>query len=238
MFYIGHLLRLALPILYLSHSVIRLLNTDIEDQIGGRIPNMSNANEKGSASDFIFFWDHIVSPSNPYTLAVFSQWYPLQFIDSQKSSSASDLDLELSDHTNPSTSTSTNTSPASSEVVFKTAEHYMMYSKALLFDPTRAQDVLDAETPADAQKIGRELRHFDRKRWDEVNDGIVERANYLKFGQNRDDKALRTLLDTGDKELVEASPKDRIWGIGYGKEDAWEHRDDWGTNRYVLPLQT
>ena len=108
-----------------------------------------------------------------------------------------------------------------------------MYHKALLFDPSKALDIAHASSPAEAQRLGRELKNFDRARWNEVNDGIVERANYLKFGQNKDGKAFKTLLDTVGKELIEASPKDRIWGIGYGSQDAWEHRDDWGTNRYV-----
>jgi ribA/ribD-fused uncharacterized protein len=108
-----------------------------------------------------------------------------------------------------------------------------VYHKALLFDPSKALEITHASSPAEAQRLGRELENFDREKWNEVNDGIVERANYLKFGQNRDGKALKTLLDTKGKELVEASPKDRIWGIGYGREHAWAHRDDWGTNRYV-----
>jgi ribA/ribD-fused uncharacterized protein len=109
----------------------------------------------------------------------------------------------------------------------------IVYHKALLFDPSKALEIAHAKSPADAQRLGRELKNFDKKKWDEVNDGIVERANYLKFGQDRDAKALKTLLETEGKELIEASPKDRIWGIGYGKEDAWEHRSEWGTNRSV-----
>jgi ribA/ribD-fused uncharacterized protein len=108
-----------------------------------------------------------------------------------------------------------------------------VYHKALLFDPSKALEIAHASSPAEAQRLGRELKNFDREKWNEVNDGIVERANYLKFGQNKDGKALKTLLDTRGKELIEASPKDRIWGIGYGREDAWAHRDDGGTNRYV-----
>jgi hypothetical protein len=36
-------------------------------------------------SDYIFFWDHVVSNENPYHLAVFSQWYPLSFTDPKPS---------------------------------------------------------------------------------------------------------------------------------------------------------
>jgi ribA/ribD-fused uncharacterized protein len=109
----------------------------------------------------------------------------------------------------------------------------VVYHKALLFEPSEALEIAHASSPAEAQRLGRELKGFDKAKWNEFNDGIVQRANYLKFGQNRDRKALDTLFETRGKELVEASPKDRIWGIGYGKEDAWENRKYWGTNRYV-----
>jgi ribA/ribD-fused uncharacterized protein len=231
-----------------------------------------------SESDYIFFWDHVVSPSNPYSLAVYSQWYPLSFSDPAypfpTSPSPSSTSSATSEPASASTNISTMSDPtrhASKDTpTFRTAEHYMMYAKALLFDPSRASDILQAPTPAEAQRLGRQLRNFKRERWDLYNDDIVQRANYLKFGQDSDGLALATLLDTGGvagqdqdqdqvgdmvededidgkdndrnikakakgkgKELVEASPKDRIWGIGYGKEEAWEHRDEWGTNRSV-----
>lgn len=56
-------------------------------------------------------------------------------------------------------------------------------------------------------------------------------GNILKFRQNPD--LLQKLMDTGDKELVEASPTDRIWGIGMGEKKAREtatHRTGWGLN--------
>lgn len=43
------------------------------------------------------------------------------------------------------------------------------------------------------------------------------RGNREKFLQNDDLKQF--LLSTGDKVLVEASPTDRIWGIGLGKNN-------------------
>jgi ribA/ribD-fused uncharacterized protein len=58
---------------------------------------------------------------------------------------------------------------------------------------------------------------------------IVEDGNYLKFTQN--DGLKRKLLETGDAELVEASPRDRVWGIGFGPEDARRAaREEWGEN--------
>lgn len=41
---------------------------------------------------------------------------------------------------------------------------------------------------------------------------VVVKGNIAKFSQN--EKSLDFLLSTDDKILVEASPKDTVWGIG------------------------
>ncbi len=65
--------------------------------------------------------------------------------------------------------------------------------------------------------LGRQVRGFDAKVWDEIKFGIVLNASYLKFSQNA---SLRDfLLRTGSKILVEASPVDKIWGIGLAASD-------------------
>ena len=38
------------------------------------------------------------------------------------------------------------------------------------------------------------------------------------------------LLATGTKRIVEASPRDRIWGIGFGAKNALNKRGQWGQN--------
>ena len=65
----------------------------------------------------------------------------------------------------------------------------------------------------------------------ELTAKIVYEGNLLKFRQNPDLK--QKLLETGDKGLVEASPFDKIWGIGLGEKKAREtakHRTGWGLN--------
>ncbi|KAK4688799.1 hypothetical protein P7C73_g1297, partial [Tremellales sp. Uapishka_1] len=116
-------------------------------------------------------------------------------------------------------------------VVFPTAEHYMMYHKALLFDPSLASAILQAGHPSEAKALGRQLKGFSREKWDPVCDQVVEQGNYLKFSQNP--AAKKVLLETRGSGLVEASPEDRIWGIGYGAHDALENKDNWGENRLV-----
>jgi ribA/ribD-fused uncharacterized protein len=60
---------------------------------------------------------------------------------------------------------------------------------------------------------------------------IVTQGNYHKFTSSRDAADLRAwLLETGDRELVEASPNDRIWGVGFDEKDAVKNRGRWGQN--------
>ncbi|MDN3238768.1 NADAR family protein [Glycomyces tritici] len=101
---------------------------------------------------------------------------------------------------------------------FASAEHYMMAHKAWLFDDDAgARKILAAGHPGEAQSLGRKVRGFDQRTWEAERFGIVVRANLAKFGQHDDLRAY--LLGTGDRVLVEASPRDRIWGIGLGETD-------------------
>jgi ribA/ribD-fused uncharacterized protein len=103
-------------------------------------------------------------------------------------------------------------------VTYPTAEHWMMAEKARLFGDRETLDrILAAGNPAAAKKHGREVRGFDEQRWNAARWEIVVRGNHAKFGQH---PGLREyLLNTGDRVLVEASPVDRIWGIGLAADD-------------------
>ena len=73
------------------------------------------------------------------------------------------------------------------------------------------------------------MRNFDKEVWDNNSDAVVERGNLLKFTQNETLK--KVLLETKDRVLVEASPKDRIWGIGFDSDTALGNEDKWGENK-------
>jgi ribA/ribD-fused uncharacterized protein len=104
-------------------------------------------------------------------------------------------------------------------VRFASAEHYMMWSKAQLFgDTATAARVLTAGHPNDAKTLGREVRGFDDNVWKRERFGIVVAGSVAKFGSHADLRAF--LLGTGERILVEASPVDRIWGIGLSARDA------------------
>lgn len=101
---------------------------------------------------------------------------------------------------------------------FNCAEQFMMYSKALLFhDLSSADAILKSKKPRTQKSLGRKISGFDNYRWQIFREGIVFSANYAKFTQNNDLKSL--LLSTKGTQLVEASPKDRIWGIGLAEDD-------------------
>ncbi|MDP9861486.1 MULTISPECIES: NADAR family protein [Streptosporangium] len=103
--------------------------------------------------------------------------------------------------------------------VFRSAEHYMMAHKAWLFgDGETAARILAAGHPAEAKKLGREVRGFDEAAWDEHRYEIVVRGSTAKFGAHPELRDF--LLGTRGRVLVEASPVDRIWGIGLTADDA------------------
>lgn len=103
-------------------------------------------------------------------------------------------------------------------VTYATAEHWMMANKANLFGDLEMIDrILNANSPFDAKKLGREVKNFDPKIWGEKCSDIVCEGNYYKFSQHLSLKQF--LLNTGNSVLVEASPRDRIWGIGMGQDN-------------------
>ena len=105
---------------------------------------------------------------------------------------------------------------------YPTAEHYMMAEKARLFgDDATLQKILTANDPAQAKQLGREVKGYQDNIWKQHRVEIVVRGNAAKFTQN---EKLKTFLQsTEDKVIVEASPRDRIWGIGMAESNADAH---------------
>ncbi len=105
---------------------------------------------------------------------------------------------------------------------FMTAEHYMMYRKAMLFDDREAvKKLLAATNPGAAKAIGREVQGFVQETWQQHRFEVVVEGNFAKFKAHEDLKNF--LLGTDDQILVEASPVDPIWGIGL---------DEYHSNRF------
>jgi len=114
---------------------------------------------------------------------------------------------------------------------FNAAEQYMMYKKALLFgDNEIANAIMRTRDPKEQKSLGRQVRGFDEDVWKSHCKQYVYEANYAKFTQNED--LLHEFVSHGDKEIVEASPQDKIWGIGLHYNDKrCDHKSQWkGTN--------
>ncbi|KAJ5697897.1 hypothetical protein N7488_011581 [Penicillium malachiteum] len=116
---------------------------------------------------------------------------------------------------------------------YANAEQYMMHRKALLFagaDHPITQEIQKGWKvhPRSLRDLGRKIPNFSDDAWEENRFDIVVEGSYLKFSQNEDLK--QKLLATGIRELVEASPRDRIWGVGFGAKNAGSMREEWGLN--------
>ncbi len=177
--------------------------------VGDQMPNLP-ADIKRAADlpplitdKYVFFFGY--EGSEPEVC--FQQWYPSPFSDPDSADPQSGDPLQ-----------------------FHTSEQYMMYMKAVLMDDEgAAEKILAAPGPGEAKALGRAVKSFDQEIWDANCDALVERGNFLKFSQDKRLKGI--LLGTGDRELVEASPNDKVWGIGFASESALENKDHWGQNK-------
>ena len=112
-------------------------------------------------------------------------------------------------------------------VTYSCAEQFMMAEKARLFgDAVVCAKILASRDPREHKALGRQVAGFDRAVWERACLDIVVRGNLAKFRQN---PAMRAaLLATGDKLLVEATPFDKIWGVGLRADDPRIHdRANW-----------
>lgn len=155
---------------------------------------------------YVFFWG-----------GPLSNWYPAPFKCSFFPIK-SEQDMSLEDWNLP-------------EVVkYSCVEQYMMAAKAICFEDRETYDkIMATDSPKEQKALGRQVNNFDPKLWDAISLNVVKYACYQKFSKNKE--LGDYLLSTGDKFLVEASPHDRIWGIGYTEKDAFHNLNDWGENR-------
>ena len=102
-------------------------------------------------------------------------------------------------------------------IAYNCGEQFMMAEKARVFGDAALARILRAASPREQKALGRRVRGFDEDQWNRVCRGIVYTGNLAKFSQN--DGLLKKLLATGERTIVEASPTDRIWGIGLSQTD-------------------
>lgn len=107
----------------------------------------------------------------------------------------------------------------------------MMHQKALLFGDLKiAEQIMSTNSASVQKKLGRQVKGFDQNVWEAECQRIVYEGNQAKFTQN--EELLAALLATRGTTLVEASPDDRIWGVGLAEDNPRiRNRSTWrGTN--------
>jgi len=163
----------------------------------------TNLREKGGNILYIAFWGH--DSDNGWL----SQWYPSPFTFTQDS--VHKTLLQTLEHILSTHAMTLNFDLISGQK-FLTAEHFMMAGKALLFDTNSLHDIISAKNPNQVKVAGRKVKNFNQDIWNDVNVIWVAIGNYLKFTQH--DNLKKLLKGTGTKVLIEASPLDKIWGVG------------------------
>lgn len=116
---------------------------------------------------------------------------------------------------------------------FNCAEQAMMYHKAMLFNDVEiAKEIMKSDSPKEQKALGRKVKNFNANKWDNSCIEIVTRILIAKFSSN--DEMIKLILDTGEKTLVEASPVDKIWGIGLSEDDPRATEPDlWKGKNYL-----
>jgi ribA/ribD-fused uncharacterized protein len=149
-----------------------------------------------------YFYGH--TAGKPYKS--FSNFYPSRFSMLDQSSARGDVRLD-----------------------FFCSEQALMWHKAMVMgDPKTASLILQASEPRKCKQLGRMVANFDDKLWTERRHDVMVRILTAKFGQNPE--LMEELLSTGEREIAEASPSDRVWGIGLNVADAQRGLPWRGTN--------
>lgn len=132
--------------------------------------------------------------------ACFSQWFPSKFTEGR--------------------------------LTFVNAEQYMMYHKAKLFkDMNMAKLIMKETDPKKVKALGRRVSNFNEEIWKKHRYPIVLNGTRLKFTQNKEfTEHLYSFCDKPFVMFVEASPRDRVWGIGFGVANALKNKHRWGLN--------
>jgi ribA/ribD-fused uncharacterized protein len=115
------------------------------------------------------------------------------------------------------------------ELDFFNSEQYFMWMKAITFgDEEIAEEILKkGKNPKTAKALGRKVKNYDDKKWNEIRYKVMVDANYFKYSQSEDLKKMLLNPEFDGKHFVEASPLDGIWGIKCGETEALDDESNW-----------
>lgn len=126
-------------------------------------------------------------------------------------------------------------------VLYNCNEQFFHAQKALTFKDEKTKDnIMKEMNPRKQKKLGRRVHPFDDEQWRrgmfasmartisdclQVAYQFVVNATYAKFETHEDLR--RQLLATGNREIAETSPFDKIWGVGMGRKRAEDYKGEW-----------
>ena len=104
---------------------------------------------------------------------------------------------------------------------FFCTEQAFMWCKAMYFNDTIiAEKILNEKSnPMTCKKFGRLVRGYNDDKWKLVRYSFMLDVNFARFTQDKNLKEKILNPEYDGKTFVEASPTDRIWGIGIGEND-------------------
>jgi hypothetical protein len=103
---------------------------------------------------------------------------------------------------------------------FSSTEKGFMYIKAITFgDSVTASKIMKTDDPNQCRKLGRQVKGYKDSEWEKIRYDVFYTLNWAKYTQDKE--LQKKLLDPkfDNKKFVEASPIDKIWGIGYAEDN-------------------
>jgi ribA/ribD-fused uncharacterized protein len=108
----------------------------------------------------------------------------------------------------------------------------MLEKASLMGDLNILEQLKYSKSPSDSKKLGRKVRNFNQKLWDENIENIALYVLTVKFTSFPQFKQF--LLKTNNAILVEAAPYDRIWGVGMRYNDPNIHHPEKWKGQNIL----
>ena len=103
-------------------------------------------------------------------------------------------------------------------LAFTCVEQGMVAAKALAFrDWGKVGLIMDEEHPRKIKEHGRTVWNYDDEYWSKIRYNVVYTHCYYKWAQNPE--VQEALKKTEDYPIVEASPLDKVWGVGLRADD-------------------
>jgi ribA/ribD-fused uncharacterized protein len=103
-------------------------------------------------------------------------------------------------------------------VKFNCVEQFFHWKKAVHFgDKETADLILAEENPKEQKKLGRAVKNFNPKIWEDISYDVMLQGLYAKFSV---EGMKYVLLDTGDAFIREDAPYDEFWGTGLSCDEA------------------